>query len=329
VIALAAGAEPPLVLVRDPGRTMEAQMVGIGLMQATMAAGDGKSMPWLMSSVMRRHGMSERGVARMRAGMDAVQVAIERFLGGDAELEASAGTPAAHGFEVNSMFQDMVPVTREDVQPPARPKNLGYTLAHSITGMTVMMLMFGLVACSSTLLQERDQGTLRRLLVSGAPRQALLLGKFLYCVSIGVLQLAILFAYGEMVFGVGTFRDPVTLAVLAVTWAAAATAFGMLIATWAKTQKQAEGLSTMLILVMAALGGCWFPLQLAELPTWANVITHSTITHWAMTGFQGMFWHQKAWTDPVVLRAIAVQWGFVVVATLLAWRLWQRRYTAG
>jgi ABC-type multidrug transport system permease subunit len=85
----------------------------------------------------------------------------------------------------------------------------------------------------------------------------------------------------------------------------------------------------MLILVMAALGGCWFPLQLAELPTWANVITHSTITHWAMTGFQGMFWHQKAWTDPVVLRAIAVQWGFVVVATLLAWRLWQRRYTAG
>jgi ABC-2 type transport system permease protein len=228
-----------------------------------------------------------------------------------------------------SIFEDMVPVRREDVQPPSRPKNLSHQLAQSVAGMTVMMLMFGLMACSITLLQERDQGTLRRLLVSGAPRPALLFGKFLYCLCVGLLQLAIMFGYGELVFGVGTFRDPVTLVVLAVTWAAAATAFGMLIAVWAGTQKQAEGLSTMLILVMAALGGCWFPIQIADLPWWAEVVTHATLTHWAMTGFQGMFWHQKGCLDPVLLRAIAVQWGFVLLATWLAWRVWRRRFTGG
>ena len=120
-----------------------------------------------------------------------------------------------------------------------------------------------------------------------------------------------------------------TLLVLAVTWAAAATSFGMLVAVWAKTPKQAEGLSTMLILVMAALGGCWFPIQIADLPWWADVVTHATLTHWAMAGFQGMFWHQKACTDPVLLRAIAVQWGFVLVATWLAWRIWRRRFAGG
>ena len=324
--ALVAGREGPLTVVRDPGRAMEARLVGIALLQATMAAADGKSMPWLLSSVMRRQGMSEQGVAYVRAGMETVQGVIDRYLGSKAgQRPKDEGGPAA-AFDMASMFEDMVPVVREDVTPPARPKNLGYQLAQSVAGMTVMMLMFGLMACSVTLLQERDQGTLRRLLVSGAPRPALLLGKFLFCVCIGLLQLTIMFGYGELVFAVGTFRDPVTLLVLAVTWAAAATSFGMLVAVWAKTPKQAEGLSTMLILVMAALGGCWFPIQIADLPWWADALTHATLTHWAMTGFQGMFWHQKSFTDPAMLQAIAVQWGFVAVASYTAWRLWQRRF---
>lgn len=324
--ALVAGREGPLTVVRDPGRAMEARLVGIALLQATMAAADGKSMPWLLSSVMRRQGMSEQGVAYVRASMETVQGVIDRYLGSKAgQRPKDEGGPAA-AFDMASMFEDMVPVVREDVTPPARPKNLGYQLAQSVAGMTVMMLMFGLMACSVTLLQERDQGTLRRLLVSGAPRPALLLGKFLFCVCIGLLQLTIMFGYGELVFAVGTFRDPVTLLVLAVTWAAAATSFGMLVAVWAKTPKQAEGLSTMLILVMAALGGCWFPIQIADLPWWADALTHATLTHWAMTGFQGMFWHQKSFTDPAMLQAIAVQWGFVAVASYTAWRLWQRRF---
>ncbi len=329
---LAAGQEPPLVLVRDPGRTMEARLVGIGLMQATMAAADGKGMPWLLASVMRRQGMSDDGVARVRAGMELVQGVIDRFAGGDAALQAAPGAAPdadAGGFDFASTFANMVPVVREDVRPPSRPKNLHYQLAQSVAGMTVMMLMFGLMACSVTLLQERDQGTLRRLLVTGAPRGSLLLGKFLFCVVAGLLQLAILFAYGEAVFRVGTFRDPVTLAVLSLTWAAAATSFGMLVAVCARTQKQAEGLSVMLILVMAALGGCWFPLQIADLPWWADVVTHATITHWAMTAFQGMFWQQQAFTEPAMLRAIGVLWLFTAVASFVAWRVWRRRYLAG
>ena len=286
-------------------------------------------MAWLMSSVMRRAGMSEEGVARMRAGMDVVQAVIERFAGGDAQLRTSGNATPAPDFDVSSMFENMVPVTKEDMAPPDRPKSLGYQLAQSIAGMTVMMLMFGLMACSSTLLQERDQGTLRRLLVSGAPRPAVLLGKFLFCLVVGVMQLLVFFAYGELVFGVGTFRDPVTLLALSITWAAAATAFGMLIAVWAKTQKQAEGLSTMLILVMAALGGCWFPIQVVDLPWYGDVVTHATLTHWAMVGFQGMFWHQKSILDPAVLKAVGVQWAFVAVAAAAAWQLWRRRFVAG
>ena len=122
------------------------------------------------------------------------------------------------------------------------------------------------------------------------------------------------------------FRDPMTLLALAVTWSAAATSFGILISVWAKTTKQAEGLATLLILVMASLGGCWFPIHMADLPWYGELVTRSTLTYWAMEAFQGMFWHQKSLTDPVMLRAIAVQWGFVAVAAFVAVQLWRRRF---
>jgi len=327
-IALAEAKEPPLLMVRDPGRQMEARLIGIGLMQAMMSAGDGRSMSWMMGSVMRRNGMSDEGVDRMRAGMEVVQNVIGLFANGsEPELrKPDAPDVGMQDLDMTSLFEELVPVTKEDVSPPDRPKTLGYQLAQSVSGMTVMMLMFGLMACSSMLLVERDQGTLRRLLVSPAPRHALLLGKFLFCFVVGMLQLVVLFTFGELVFSIGAFRDPLTLLALAVTWAAAATSFGILISVWAKSTKQAEGLSTLLILVMAALGGCWFPIQMAELPWYGELITRSTLTFWAMEGFQGMFWHQKSFMDPVMLRAMGVQWGFVVLAAVLSWRLWRRRF---
>jgi ABC-2 type transport system permease protein len=326
--ALANATEPQLTLVRDPGRHMESRLIGIGLMQAMMSAGDGKSMSWMMGSMMQRFGMSDEGVDRMRTGMDVIQNLIGMFASGsEPKLRApDAGDVDTKRIDMTSMFEQMVPVTKEDVSPPARPKNLGFQLAQSVSGMTVMMLMFGLMACSSMLLIERDQGTLRRLLVSRAPRHAVLLGKFLFCFIVGMIQLLVLFAFGELVFSIGAFRDPLTLLALSVTWAAAATSFGILISVWAKTAKQAEGVSTLLILVMAALGGCWFPIQMADLPWYGEVITRSTLTYWAMEGFQGMFWHQKSWTDPVMLRSMGVLWGFVVIAGGLSWRLWRRRF---
>jgi ABC-type transport system involved in cytochrome c biogenesis permease component len=153
-----------------------------------------------------------------------------------------------------------------------------------VSGVIVMMLMFGLVACGTTLLAEREGGTLRRLFVAAIDRRAVLLSKFLFCVVVGLLQLVLVFAVGELVFRVDTFRDPLTLAVLALTWTACATSFGMLIAAWAKTQKQAEGLSTLLILVMAAIGGCWFPVQIADLPLAAELVTRAMPTYCETAG---------------------------------------------
>jgi ABC-2 type transport system permease protein len=323
--ALAAGQLPPLTILRDPGRSMEASLIDIGVMQAVMTATDGRIWPALLGRTMARQGMSAAGVERIVAGTAAVQNLIEAFAGGaDPALRDGAAAPAPD-LDAGSFLTAMSPVVHEDIRPPARPKQLTWSIAQAVSGVAVMMLMFGLMAASNTLLDERAGGTLRRLFAAPIPRESVLLGKFLLCAIVGLGQLAVMFVVAELVFGVGTFRDPWTLLVLAITWAACATSFGIVIAAWAKTTKQAEGLATLLILVMAALGGCWFPIQIADLPLAAEIVTRSTLTYWAMTGFQGMYWHHWTLANPQMLTAVGVQWGIAIAGALLARHLFRRR----
>jgi len=122
------------------------------------------------------------------------------------------------------------------------------------------------------------------------------------------------------------FRDPVTLLVHSLAVTAAVTSFGLLVAAWARTSKQAEGVSTLIILVMSCLGGSWFPLQAFAVPAPVELAMKSTLTHWAVSGYQGMFWHGLAWTDPAMLRKLAVLLGFAIFAGLAANALFRKRY---
>ncbi len=238
----------------------------------------------------------------------------------------AAGSAAPPGFSINDFMRQIVPIEREDFRPPERPKQLSYMLAHTVSGIAVMMLMFGLVACAGQLLRERESGTLVRLLLSPADRDAIVLGKFLFALIVGAGQLVLLFAFGSIVFKVDVLRDAPTFLVITLAVLLAVTAFGMLIGTWAKTQKQADGVSTLAILVMSAVGGAWFPLQMLDLPPAAKVVMQCTLTHWAVSAYQGLFWYGRSLGHPEMLRCLEVLLGFAVVASCLARWLFTRRY---
>lgn len=332
--ALAASTFPELELIRDPGRTLEAQLIAIGLLQGFFAAGgDG------FADAMTARALELAGVpARWHSEVEALSTGFADSVRGlfrraSAEAAPEPAAPAASadadpGFDFSSVMNDLIPIAKTDIAPPERPRQLSFMLAQAVSGVSVMMLMFSLVACGSVLLQERDQGTLQRLLLSALPRGALLAGKFLFAAIMGALQLILMFLIGNFVFDVGLLRDPPTLAATALALLAATTSFGILIATLSRTQKQAEGLSTLVILVMSAMGGAWFPIQLVELPFAANVASKCTLTYWAMDAFQGMLWHGRHWTDPATLRSLGVLLGFAAVAAAVSRHLFQKRFVA-
>ncbi len=360
---LAGDRAPQLQMLRDPGRQMEEQMIQIGLMQAIIPEFGEKIWFQVVENMLLDEGMSSDDVKSIKSWISSIggtidafvatQQAAEGLLGNSkatdnedagsrpeteaataeaATAENSDDEPLEGGIDPNELFRVMervLPVTMTDIQPPNRSVQVTYQQAQSVAGMTVMMLLFALTSCGSVLLVERESGMLRRLFSQPIPRNGILLGKYLFACIIGAMQMLVLFIYGELMFKVGLFRDPVTLFMLSATWIATGAAFGIFLAAFCKTSKQSESLASLLVLVMAALGGCWFPLQLMNLPIALETVCKSTMTYWAMTGFQSMLWNQLPWYSSKVLTALAFQWGWAISLSLLAVYFFRRNYCRG
>ncbi|MGB0952144.1 MAG: ABC transporter permease [Planctomycetota bacterium] len=298
--ALTAGTDAPVTLVRDPGLEMESQLVGISLMQALATITDGAIFTNMVADQMRAAGSPEIAIEGMK------QMSLQ--------------------FDMEPLMSGEGLYTTEDHRPPDRDEDVSFAQAQAVGGIAVMMVLFGLTSAAVTLLRERDEGTMRRLLSLPLPPSAILLGKAISVGVVGLIQITLLFLVGEMLFGIGIWRDPITLFALMISTVAAASAFGLLIAGWAKTPKQAEGMSTLLILVMSCLGGSWFPLQMLDLPAGIEVAMRLTLNHWSVSGFQDLFWRTDSLADASIQWSVGVLWLFTTVAGWLSLRLFRRNY---
>ena len=139
--------------------------------------------------------------------------------------------------------------------------------------------------------------------------------------------IAVLFTFAALVFGLDVLPRLDTLVVLSIATAAACTAFALAVAAWARTEKQADGVSTLIILPMCALGGCWVPLQ--SMPPAVQSAARFTLPYWSMRGYQGTFWFGQHWTDGPMLLSLAVLLAIAAGLWLVATSVFRRRHLAG
>ena len=172
-----------------------------------------------------------------------------------------------------------VPVTRLS-QTAAIPDGF----EQSSPGMLVTFSLVFLLNGTLVLIVERQQGTLRRLLVMPMRKAAIMFGKLGGIYVAGLLQAAILIVAGAFLFGVPWGQAPVALLVMVLSFAFSITSLGMLIAGVARTYAQANALANILMYTVAALGGAWWPIEIV--PGWMQQIARLTPTYWAMQGFQ-------------------------------------------
>ena len=125
---------------------------------------------------------------------------------------------------------------------------------------TVMFIFFIVGAESASLLQEREAGTLRRLLAAPLPRWTVIAGKMLACGLLVCAQVAILFTLGYVAFNINLGRDPLALVAITLAVAFVAVSMGMIVAAFARSAKQADNVGMILAFVFAGIGGAF--------PTW-------------------------------------------------------------
>ena len=151
------------------------------------------------------------------------------------------------------------PVAVTDVSAQTKELNQKSFFA---AGMAVFFLFFTVQFGVTSLLEERNDGTLARLLAAPISRASILGGKLLTSFLLGVISMAVLVVATTLLFG-ATWGDPVGVTVLVVTAIMAATGIMALIATLAKNAEQAANWQSVVAVILGLIGGTFFPVSLA------------------------------------------------------------------
>ncbi|MFN5770800.1 MAG: ABC transporter permease [Pirellulaceae bacterium] len=190
-------------------------------------------------------------------------------------------------------------------------------------GIAVMFLLFSATAGSGALLEEREQGTLDRLLGSRMTIDQLLLGKWLFLMGLGLLQTTVMFAWGQCVFGVDLVGHWDGFLAMTTVTAGAAASLALLLATLCHSRNQLNWISVVLILSMSALGGSMVPRYVMSQTM--REIGMVTFNAWALEGYNKVFWRDLPVSQLGMELAVLTASGFLMLlAARLAAQRWER-----
>jgi ABC-type multidrug transport system permease subunit len=192
-----------------------------------------------------------------------------------------------------------------------------------VPGFAVTFLLIGmLMGVSLALIDEHDWGTLERLRSASAPLWATLTGKLLARFVVGFIQMGVLFAAGYVLFGISLGRTPVALMLPAAAVAFAGAAFGLIVAGIGRTRDAVLPVGAIVIMTMAAIGGCWWPIDFE--PAWMQQVALALPTTWAMRAFNDLMIRNLAASSALIPSA--VNFGFGIIYSVIGVAIARRRF---
>ena len=207
----------------------------------------------------------------------------------------------------------------------ARPANAlesdGFNnAAQASAGQLITWVFIPLLGTSAMFAYERQHGTLRRLLTTPSRKATFLLGTIAGQLALALVQMGLLVVFGIYVMGLDWGSSPAGLLVMLVSFGLAAVALGTMLGTFIKSESQGNGLSIMLGMVMALLGGCWYPSEF--FPEIAQTAAKALPTAWAMQGLTDLVMRGQGL--PAILPEAGVLVAFAAV--FFAVGVWRFRY---
>jgi ABC-2 type transport system permease protein len=192
--------------------------------------------------------------------------------------------------------------------------------ANSSAGQLITWVFVPLLGISVMFASERQMGTLRRLLTTPTQKSLYLFATMLGQVGMALVQMLLLVGFGILVMKVNWGHAPGALAVMLLSSILAGAALGTTLGTFVKTEGQPNGLSIMLGMTMALLGGCWYPIEL--FPQFVRTAVKILPTSWAMQGMLDIVLRGQGLN--AILPEAGVLLGFAVVFFTIG--IWRFRY---
>jgi ABC-2 type transport system permease protein len=146
-----------------------------------------------------------------------------------------------------------------------------------------MFTFFAAAQSSAYIVRERQNNTLERLLASNATKESILGGAFAGAAVKGLIQIVVFWGVGVLAFKIDMGLSPLAVVLLSVLMVLVSASFAIMLATLTRTERSTSTLGVLVSLVLAPLGGCWWPLFIT--PQWMQFVAKLIPHGWATAGF--------------------------------------------
>jgi len=213
------------------------------------------------------------------------------------------------------------------LQPPVQVQEVPVTeqngtvsmLDQVVPGYTVMFVFFIMMSMMRSFIGEKESGMLARILSTPARPLTYLFGMWIPALFAVVIQCVVLLGFGHFVYGVN-LGDLSAIAVIVLCLGICGTGLGLAVSLLIRGENQGRGITMLLSLGGAAVGGLWLPSQL--MPHFIQVLGHFTPQFWAQQAFQNVMVRGAHISD--VTESLGVLLAFGVSGFLVALMRFQK-----
>ncbi len=209
------------------------------------------------------------------------------------------------------------PVVTVEVSRAGTAREVPSGYAQTVPGNLVMfVLMTVLIYGGVTMSQEKSKGLLERTAVTPINKAGIFVGKLGGRFVVGLAQVAVMVIAGTFFFKLYWGESIAALALVIFCYTLCVASMGVFFGAVVGSVEQASGIGVLATLIMASLGGCWWPMEIVPRPM--QLAGHIFPTAWAMDAMHKLisFGHGL----DAVLPEVGVLLGFTLLFLALGSR---------
>ncbi len=164
---------------------------------------------------------------------------------------------------------------------------------HNVPAWTMFAMFFIVIPLAGNMIQERNDGSFMRLLTMPGSYLTVLSGKTIVYMLVTFLQFIMMLAVGIFILPalglpkLNLGSHIFALLFLGAASGLAATGYGILVGTVADTHEQSGVFGSISVIILAALGGIWYPVY--AMPAVMQSISIISPLNWGLNGFYEIF----------------------------------------
>jgi ABC-type Na+ efflux pump permease subunit len=222
-----------------------------------------------------------------------------------------------------SILDEQIKAIGLEVSQAGEPRMIPNGYKQAVPGILVMfVMMIALTSGAITLLLERQSGALERLAAAPVKRSHLIMGKCLGKWLLTTCQLVYGMIIGSLLFSISWGPHWHWVFILLFMWAGACAGLAVLLGSWGSSESQVSGIAVIGSLLLAALGGCWWPIEVA--PAWMQQLAMFLPTGWVMDALHRLMY----FGDSLASVSHHLMGLFVLMLLALTWAYQKFRFTA-